>query len=296
MRDPQNLESVSCNYCKNNNFTTRYQKDGYNIVQCNNCGLVYVNPRLTQRAINELYDENYFLGEGFDKSIQYQKEFDELSDKIDLSDWDASTIKEFIQTKSPNPKLLDIGCGMGLFLWKAKKAGFEVEGIELSPFAANFVRSKDIKVRDKSIYEETLPENFYDAISLKEVIEHLPDPKLALKNIYSALKPGGVLFMTTGNYDCPERKVRGKNWLYFMPEGHVYVFSNKTMKNYLIKTGFSKIMVTNQGDLLMNKLLKNKLIETDRFKPQSIGKKIAFETVRSVNNFISSGMRIYAVK
>ena len=296
MNNLSKLEHVTCNLCGSDEYSVRYIKDGYNIVQCNKCDLVYINPRLTQEAINQLYDENYFLGEGFDKSIQYQKEFDELSNKIDLSDWDASSIKELLDTDEQKPKLLDIGCGMGLFLWKAMEAGFDVEGIELSPFAADFVRSKGINVRDKSIYEEKLPGNHYDAISMKEVIEHLPDPKAALKNICDSLKPGGVLFMTTGNYACPERKLRGKDWFYFMPEGHIYVFSNKTMTKYLKQIGFSKVMVTNQGDLLMNMLLQKHIIETDNFKPSNILKRSIFTSVRAVNHFISSGMRIYAIK
>lgn len=296
MKSQKNLEHVNCNYCGSNSYTVRYVKDGFNYVQCSICGLVYVNPRLEQRAINELYDEEYFHGKGFDKSIVYQKEFEEKSTRIDLNDWDISTIHEFINTGSDKPKLLDVGCGMGLFLWKAKQKGFDAEGLELSPYAGDFVRSKDISVQTKSIYDAELKPNSYDAIVMKEVIEHLPDPMKALLTVHESLKPGGVLFMTTGNYNCPERKLRGKNWFYFMPEGHIYIFSNKTMKQYLKKAGFKNARVTNQGDLLMNFALRNNLIEADKFMPSQPIKKTLFKTIRGINRFISSGMRIYAVK
>lgn len=292
----EKLENVICNYCGADNYTTRYEKEGYNIVQCNQCGLVYVNPRLIQNDIFELYDENYFHGKGFDKSIEYKDEFENNKNKTNLLDWDVSSIKENLKSNSPKPLLLDAGCGMGLFLYKAKIAGFECEGIELSPYAAKFVESVGFTVQNASLENAEMPEGKYDAIVMREVIEHLADPKTILKKVYNALKPGGVLFMTTGNYDCPERKVRGKDWFYFMPEGHIYIFSNKTMNNYLKETGFSKIEVTNQGDLLMNILLNKNLIETDKFKPKNSIKRIGFETVRAVNHFISSGLRIYAVK
>jgi hypothetical protein len=102
--------------------------------------------------------------------------------------------------------------------------------------------------------------------------------------------------MTTGNYDCPERKLRGKDWFYFMPTGHLQVFSNKTMRNYLSKTGYSKINVTNQGDLLHDFMLDNGILDVNKSVPSGLAKKLFFHSIRFVNRFISSGMRIYAIK
>ena len=296
--EKSNLEKVNCNLCGSDDYNVKYIKDGYNIVQCNVCEMVYINPRLSPQAISDLYHEDYFHGKGFDKSIEYKEEFERLSKQTELSDWDVAAIKELLKTETSDskPNLLDIGCGMGLFLWKAKNAGFNVEGIELSSYAADFVESLDIKIIGKSIYDTTLKEESYDAIVMKEVIEHLPNPRLALEKIYKALKKGGLLFMTTGNYGSPERKLKGKNWFYFMPEGHIYIFSNRSMKKYLNEIGFSNVSVTNQGDLLMNILLKYNIIEVNRFKPKNILKRIAFEKIRFINHFISSGMRIYAIK
>lgn len=291
------LENVACNFCGNDNYKIVYKKDGFNIVKCNNCGLVYVNPRLTQNAITELYNDDYFVGKGFDQSVQYEKEFNENMNQIDLGDWDVSTIKNLLNVDDISKKtLLDVGSGMGLFLWKAKKQGFIPKGLELSKFAVDFSNTRGLNVENKSIFESAIKDESVDAISMKEVIEHLPDPKAALKKLYSALKPNGVLFITTGNYNCIERKLKGADWFYFMPKGHIYYFNPQKIKKYLLEAGFKKVMVTNQGDLLMNFLLKNSIIEPDKFIPAKFMKKIIFYIVRFINHFISSGMRIYAVK
>lgn len=102
--------------------------------------------------------------------------------------------------------------------------------------------------------------------------------------------------MATGNYDCPERKLRGSDWFYFMPEGHLNIFSNRTMRKYLANVGFTKINVTNQGDKLMDMLKNKEIITPGEASPRNILKRTVFIIVRSINHFISSGMRIYAVK
>ncbi len=293
------LEKINCNFCNSDNYKIVYVKEGYNIVQCNVCELVYVNPRLTIEAVNDLYNEDYFTGKGFDESVQYKNEFEENIEKTTLMDWDAATIKELLTKENPlneNFKLLDIGCGMGLFLYKARKLGFDVEGLELSQYASEFARSKGLDVKNETIDSADLGTEKYDAIVMKEVIEHLPDPMKSLEKIFNSLKKGGLLFLTTGNYDCPERKLRGKDWFYFMPEGHLFVFSNKTMDNYLNKVGFRNVRVTNQGDLVMDLLLKWNILEPDKFKPDAAIKRILFEGIRGINHFISSGLRVYAVK
>jgi len=293
------LEKVTCNFCGADDYIAKYHVGEFQYVQCRKCGFVYVNPRLTEAEIKRLYSEEYFQGCGFDKSIEYKKEFEIKSKLTDLSDWDISTIKEFLRNNISSdkmPKLLDVGCGMGLFLWKAAKKNFNVEGLELSTYASDFVRSNNLKVQRADIDSAVLAENHYDTIVMKEVIEHLPDVKKSLDKIYNSLKSGGVLFLTTGNYNCPERRLKGNDWFYFMPEGHLQVFSNSTIKNFLLSAGFRKVYVTRQGDLLMNFLLKLGIIEPDKFKPKNIFKRVLFETVRAVNHFISSGMRVYAIK
>ncbi len=262
--------------------------------------MVYTNPRLKGEKIGELYDADYFKGHGFDKSIDYVGEVDSYGkQKSDytLNDWDVDTIKSMLgKASTPSPRLLEIGCGTGVFLAKAREHGFDCSGLELSSYAAEFVRNMGIPVETKAIEEADFPENSWDVIVMREVIEHLPHPMESLRTIHRWLKPGGVLFMATGNYDGPERKLRGSDWFYFMPEGHLYYFSNRTMGKYLRKAGFRTVRVTNEGDLLMEMLRKNGILEMGQAVPRNIFKRSVFHIVRTVNHFISSGMRIYAIK
>ncbi len=296
---PSDFESVPCDLCGADAPEVRYRKNGFTIVECTKCGMVYTNPRLKGEKIGELYDADYFKGHGFDKSIDYVGDVDEYGkQKSDytLNDWDADTITSMLGSKAGGARLLEIGCGTGVFLAKAREHGFDCSGLELSSYAADFVRKMGIPVETKAIEEANFPDNSWDVIVMREVIEHLPHPMEALKTIYRWLKPGGVLFMATGNYDCPERKLRGSDWFYFMPEGHLYYFSNRTMVKYLRKVGFRTVRVTNQGDLVMEMLRKNGMLEKGASEPRNVFKRLVFHSMRSVNHFISSGMRVYAIK
>ena len=297
---PSDFESLPCDFCGADEPQLRYTKRGFSIVECKKCGMVYTNPRLKGAKIGELYDADYFQGHGFDKSVNYVKDVDDYGiekSSYTLNDWDSDTILSMLSgVKGGAPKLLEIGCGTGVFLAKAREHGFECEGLELSSYAADFVRNMGIPVQTKSIEDAVHDDNSFDAIVMREVIEHLPHPLESIRTIQRWLKPGGVLFMATGNYDCPERKLRGSDWFYFMPEGHLYYFSNRTMTKYLKKAGFRIVRVTNQGDMLMEMLRKYGILEKGHAAPRNLFKRVVFQFVRAVNHFISSGMRIYAVK
>jgi 2-polyprenyl-3-methyl-5-hydroxy-6-metoxy-1,4-benzoquinol methylase len=297
------LESVHCDFCGADDFSRRYEKRGFWMVQCNKCGLVYTNPRLKEEKIAALYDADYFQGHGFDKSIDYVKDVKEYAGgkpDFTLEDWDCDNILALLnKSRPPSPpsySLLEIGCGTGVFLDKARRHGFDCHGLEPSEYAANFARQMGIPVETKLIETVSYPPNSFDVVVMREVIEHLPHPMDSLKTVCSWLKRGGVLFMATANYDCPERKLRGSKWFYFMPEGHLTIFSNRTMRSYLQKVGFAGVKVTNQGDKLMEVLRSKNMISSGETSPRNIFKKLVFWSVRGINHFISSGMRIYAVK
>ena len=92
-------------------------------------------------------------------------------------------------------KILDYGCGYGLFLDEALKNGWSVFANEINKKCINYLNSKKIEL------DNNFTKNKYDAISLWLVLEHIPEPNLLLKKVYKALKKGGKILVNVPNFN-----------------------------------------------------------------------------------------------
>jgi len=101
-------------------------------------------------------------------------------------------LREVLKYKEEG-RLLEVGCGKGEFL-KLARSYFDVEGIEISKYAASHAkRFLGDKVEVKGIEKAELNKNHYDVVAVFNLLEHLEDPPLTIKKIYNSLKPEGVL-------------------------------------------------------------------------------------------------------
>jgi SAM-dependent methyltransferase len=134
-------------------------------------------------------------------------------------------------------RLLDIGCGTGAFLDEARRQGWDVRGVEVSAYAVEQARRRGLEVVHGPI-EDFLPAaHAYDCVTLWDAIEHVRDPLGVLQAAGRALRPGGVLALSTGDVTSLCARLTGPRWhLFTLPE-HLYFFSPAALNRLLARAG-----------------------------------------------------------
>jgi SAM-dependent methyltransferase len=137
-------------------------------------------------------------------------------------------------------KVLDLGCGGGLFLKLLNELKYDAQGLEPSSLFRNFgVNHLGLRILDGDIYSYQNGLKF-DTVILNSVLEHLEDPIKALREIRnSILTEGGRLIVTVPNILSLEYLTEGQSWHNFN-EDHLWYFSERSMNFALIDAGFQK--------------------------------------------------------
>lgn len=291
------LININCNLCGEDKHKTVLTKGIFTIVKCNNCGLVYMNPQPNGNELQKLYTKKYFIGGGFDKTINYNKESDKKSrEEINKIEIKLGYIKRLIENNRKN--LLDVGCGYGFFLQTAKNKGYNIFGNDISKDAAEY-SSRMLKIQTfRGVLEDlNLTPNYFDIVTMTEVAEHLPDPLKTFKEVYRILKEKGLFVIETGNISSLKAKIAGKKWDYFIFPGHLYFFSKKTLTALIKKAGFDISYIIPPHDFKESKIY-NQI--NPLFLKLHLNRKIINLALKAIinlyDNLFSSGMIVFAKK
>ena len=250
----EKTESIRCPLCNSTNEKYLFSKDGFRVVKCNKCELVYINPRLKPDVLEELYNTNEISPESYyEKNIS--QDFKNFTRRLKL-------IQKY--RKKPG-KLLDIGCNIGTLMKVAEENGWETVGVEFNKSAAAFGRKRfGLKILDRDFMKIKFKPSSFDVVVMNDVIEHVTNPVATLKEVRRILKKGGVLFMSTPNIDAFLPKITRSIWLHLKPNEHLIFFTPKTIKVLLDKTGFEMKEWQSIGRV--------RSLETMLFKSQSYSK------------------------
>jgi SAM-dependent methyltransferase len=190
-------------------------------------------------------------------------------------------------------RVLDIGCGNGRFLYFLSKMGpYEIYGSELEGNAAS--RAKlipEIHLNIGRFQDTNYPEDFYSAITLFHVFEHLQEPKKVLDKINRLLKKDGFLVLSFPNIRSLQAYILKSNWLHFDPPRHLFLPDYKVFIEHMKNSGYvfvrKKFFSPEQNPVgavqgLFNVMFKKRDLLFELFKGN---KSYAYGTGKSVLGF-----------
>lgn len=237
-----------CSLCEGENIRELYKVKGYGVVQCKNCGFVFVNEEIQKETLNQLYTETYFHNPAWyrlDKNNYFGYD-DYIGDKQNIRDKFEKVIKIIIKYTDNGP-LLDIGCGPGLFLELVQERGFTpVQGVDISSFAVEYcTNTLHLNVQKGDLLDFKFKSESFNLITMFDTLEHIQNPKAELMEIERILKPNGILAIITPNISALAARVVQSKWeeVQRLPE-HLVFFSKKTLHSVLRQVGF-EILRTN---------------------------------------------------
>ncbi|MCX8112842.1 MAG: class I SAM-dependent methyltransferase [Bacteroidia bacterium] len=146
-------------------------------------------------------------------------------------------------------RLLEIGCGTGWFLKIMQNHGWEVYGIEPDADAVEIAQKhygltkNQVLVGTLSLNELPFPRESFDAIIIRHVIEHVPNPKEVLAKAFQLLRKGGVIALATPNGRSLASRWFGRYWRGLTPPWHLVLYNPTSIRALLKSVGFAKVRV-----------------------------------------------------
>ena len=190
------------------------------VVRCTGCGLVFLRPRPSAAALGAYYPDTYYP---LDERPTPEAEAVARGLLHTVSAWTQANGRE-------RPRVLDVGCGVGLFLHLADEAGMQVRGVELSGSAVNYARTNfGLDVHHGTLADVGIAPESCDIVVMWHVLEHLPDPVAGLRQVADILAPGGLLLAAVPNFGSYEAHLFGRRWYSLDAPRHLIHFTPHTL-------------------------------------------------------------------
>lgn len=281
-----------------------FVKGNFFLMKCEDCELEFIKPLLNEKQLAKYYPAQDYYSFKKNKllSIYHKISAYYYSGKSRVANillYPLKTILSRYYTKNCKGKrILEIGCGNGFQLEVYKKYGLKTRGLE--PYGPTLTeREKNLGIKRGSIGKADYPNNYFDYIIMREVLEHIPNQKEVIEKCKKWLKLEGLLIITVPNTKSLWKKAFKKNWYGYDVPRHVYDYNPKSISFFLEKEGFkiNKIQVFDLPYMLYGSI-KFSNGELKKKKELNILLKLIFTPISLIASLLNQGslMEIEAQK
>ncbi|MFZ1688182.1 MAG: class I SAM-dependent methyltransferase [Flavobacteriales bacterium] len=202
----------------------------HHLVRCARCGFRYAQRIPSVGELQRMYSD---YGTVRDLSPITAKRYDEL-------------LARFAQYRSTG-RILEVGCGGGLFLDRAQGAGWSTYGTEFDGAVVSEVKARGHTMHLGPLIGHPWPAEHFDVVVSIEVAEHLIHPLDDLREMVRLLRPGGALYVTTPNFNSISKWLAHGKWTIINYPEHISFFTPRTMHSALGSLGMRRKWVRTTG-------------------------------------------------
>jgi SAM-dependent methyltransferase len=246
------IEEVACPICDLSPAAKLiYRRDnGVCIWQCPACEIMYASPRFTEEALLAIYETpDFFKAEELKKIANFSHDTWQASgdETYIVSALKAANIKKYL---AQGDRILDVGCGIGLFVLEGRHQGFRTEGVEPSRMLSDIASTRiGIDIHNVLI-EDFTPGYRFNGVGLWDVLEHVYDPLRILKRCFDLTEDNGYIFVSVPNFaGLSDRlqtllhriKLRRCGFKHFGFPWHVYSYNRRSLGMLLAKAGYTPL-------------------------------------------------------
>jgi SAM-dependent methyltransferase len=225
------MDNRSCPACNFSAGLNRGERNGFHVLSCQSCHTLYT-ARLPDAKSAQDYN-TYYDSRNLSVPASICRRLDEI-------------VAQFSGYRHNN-RLLDVGFGAGSLLQTASRAGWTVEGVEVSQSALRHAQGIGLSTFCGELAEARYPTEYFDVVVASELLEHVPDPGALVREVARILRSGGLFWATTPHGGGISARLLGLQWSVISPPEHLHVFSVGGIRTLLNLAGFRRIHVVTHG-------------------------------------------------
>jgi len=247
---------ILCPGCSSNSKRFKFRKNGFQYVQCKDCGSLYCSPRPNKLVLDKYYENSesasYWTHVLFPAVAEARRE--------KLFRKKALEIRKYLSVNGGKDEIsiCDVGAGYGIFLEELQKVFPASTPCAIEPCIehAEICRGKGISTLVGLAEDANEWEDCFDLVISSEVIEHVFSPDEFVMSLYDLVKPGGTAIMTGLGYEGFDILILQEESNGIIPPQHINFLSLAGFEDLFDKAGFKQIDVLTPGvldvDIVMN--------------------------------------------